>query len=80
MSAVPTRRLFDPNRKTQLEYTPANRTSVADTWAKWRAEHAKPTTDESYQRDAIAEQDSYLIPLLTASIEEARAKRAANKK
>lgn len=36
-------------------YRNSSQTSVAETWAKWRAEQAKPITVESYQRDVLAE-------------------------
>lgn len=76
---LPTKSLFDPNKAQQHQYVPSNSTDVAATWARFRAEHAKPMDGDQYQRDAIAEHDS-LIPLLTASIEDARAKRAAKKR
>ena len=36
--------------------------AVFDSWLKWRQEHAKPDTQESYQADQIAEHASMRIP------------------
>lgn len=52
---LPTKSLFDPNKAQQHQYVPSNSTDVAATWARFRAEHAKQETSESYQRDVLAE-------------------------
>lgn len=55
MSAVPTKRLFDPDRKTQLAYVPANSTDITLTWKLWRESLKEEVTADSYQRDVLAE-------------------------
>lgn len=51
MSAVPTRRLFDPNRKTQLEYTPADDQSERGILAQWKRERG-PDNPDNYPDDS----------------------------
>lgn len=83
LSDAPIHRRVEPSvplLSSKFAYRNSANTDVAATWAKWRAEHAKPMDGDQYQRDAIAEHESSLIPLLTASIEDARAKRAAKKR
>lgn len=58
MSAAPkqpTKLLFTTDRTKLLKYTSSINTDLAVTFAKWRKAHEAPTTNESYQRDVLAE-------------------------
>ena len=58
----PTRRLFDTNKTTRLEYVPAAQTDLKAKWASFFAEHAKPVTADDYQQDQINEHKTMRFP------------------
>jgi hypothetical protein len=58
----PSRRPFDTNKATRLDYVPAAKTDLRSQWASFFVEHAKPETQESYQADQIAEHAARKIP------------------
>jgi hypothetical protein len=58
----PSRRLFDADKTTRLDYVPSAKTDLKAKWASFFAEHAKPDTADSYQADQIAEHAARQIP------------------